>query len=80
MLFGERISSAMEKAILWDNEGVLVDTECLDFTGALRQLTDIRQVPPPIYELMQNWYCINQIYCVHFHSLRTKSLRGRRMR
>ena len=25
----------------------------LDFTGALRQLTDIRQVPPLIDELMQ---------------------------
>lgn len=37
----------MLKAILWDNDGGL------DFTGALRQLTDIRQVPPLIHELMQ---------------------------
>ena len=28
-------------------------TRGLDFTGALRQLTDIRQVPPLIHELMQ---------------------------
>ena len=28
-------------------------TSGLDFTGALRQLTDIRQVPPLIHELMQ---------------------------
>lgn len=28
-------------------------TRSLDFTGALRQLTDIRQVPPLIHELMQ---------------------------
>jgi beta-phosphoglucomutase-like phosphatase (HAD superfamily) len=27
-------------------------TRVLDFTGALRQLTEIRQVPPLIHELM----------------------------